>query len=601
MTRVSFLVTIFILLASDLWGAKLHGNRADYAEYGPNGKYLAIAGDDLLLLDRRGREIRLVNESAPEARVVSFSQDGQWLAAESDDYQIHIYRVEKARRFPVFFQGIKKRAGVQSRLVFSPDGDMLATSNNDKIVIYSLLDGQEGEVLLTIPRASSNVHRSTASFVATPDWKYFFHNMQLIKLTKDAKGKLSFERERTISWEGIGTSLYTIAPDASKVVVAGRGGLDQAVFDLKTGNQIMGNTNLKTYALAANKDFSKIYMNQAVWDIKNKKMQTLYQTGTKNKNTRTQISVASDGEFMIGLYQYSNKGRLLKDLQKKVTSFNRVKFEGEEVHFMRDYRNGRRFDLFSVNYVDGVRGRSSRNVPNKNTINVALASSSDGSFGISHLSQMIRRSSMTVSAPVFTLGASKGLAAAISANDLVALVNRHSIYVYDFRGAINDPSKGKVLKTIKLDEFIPARANVKLCVSPDNRYIALSYTDGGVDREFSQHNSKLMIYAVGGKKLFAVKTRSVSDIKFSPISHNLYLSSGRRLTCYSLAGQKWQENAQRSWYSKSGRITAFAINSDDTKIAYGASDGHNKVVSAKLGIVELSCVMQENDVLKVTK
>ncbi|NQZ59193.1 MAG: hypothetical protein HRT88_17200, partial [Lentisphaeraceae bacterium] len=312
MSRISILIIMPFLFVLQSLAAQEHGNRADYVEYGPLGKYIAVAGDDLLLMNRTGNEIRLVNEAAPEARVVSFSPDGKLLAAESKNFVIYIYSVEDKNQKPLSFQGIKKGKNLQSRLIFNSDNTMLATNDHMQIVIYSLVGKNTGKVVLRIPRLTSNVHTSTAALVATPDWKYFFHNMQLIELSKDEKGVLSYKYDIALDWNRMRTSHYAIAPDASKVAVSARGGLDQAVFDLKTGAQILLNTNLVTHDLTANKDFSKLYMSQATWDLKSTKMKMIYQSSIGNEGGSKHISVANDnGEFSLGLSRYSAGGRRL--------------------------------------------------------------------------------------------------------------------------------------------------------------------------------------------------------------------------------------------------------------------------------------------------
>ncbi|NQZ60391.1 MAG: hypothetical protein HRT88_23335 [Lentisphaeraceae bacterium] len=234
---------------------------------------------------------------------------------------------------------------------------------------------------------------------------------------------------------------------------------------------------------------------------------------------------------------------------------------------------------------------------NKKKINVALATSKGGEYGINHLSRIIRRNNMSVRSPIFPLGANKGLAADISANDLIALVNRHSIYLYDSKGR----AKGSVLPRIKLDRRIPRNSQVWLRVSPDNKFLAVAYTHSSVDKKYGQFNTILNIYSVEGKMIKETKLRDLSDVKFSKTSNNLYFTNGHRLVCYTQTKAKWTEDLQLSWYAESGNILSFAISEDGTKVAYSTSNGHNKVASVKFGVTILSCVMTETDTLRVTR
>ena len=85
-----------------------------------------------------------------------------------------------------------------------------------------------------------------------------------------------------------------------------------------------------------------------------------------NKNTKDKIAVAENGDFMIGLYQYNSKANLKNDLQYTVAVLNRAEFSGNKIIFYKDYANSNRFDSYSADFIEGLRGRSSKNLVNKN-------------------------------------------------------------------------------------------------------------------------------------------------------------------------------------------------------------------------------------------
>ena len=603
MIRLALLLFCVLSLTFQTYSQDLHGNRGDYAVYGPNGKYIAIAGTDLLLMNRSNEEVKLLNAYAPGTVAASFSRDGKLLAAQTRDFGIYIYNVESSEGNPVFFQGLKKKANVQTRLKFSPDNSMIATSNSEKVVIYSLKKGSVGRIILTIPIDPKNSNRSFAAFDASKDWKTFFFNMQAIEVTTSPKP--SFKYGRILSWPRVVTNHSTLSEDGSKVAVSGRNGLDQRVYDLKTGATITSNINLKTYALTANKDFSKIYMNQAVWNIKANKMKVLYQRKNINKNTKTQITVAENGDSMIGLYQYDSRGSLKNALQYPVTTLNRVEFRGNQVVFYRDYVNSNRFDSYSADFVDGVRGRSSKNLVNKNIISTALATAHDGSYGINHTARIRRRANMTVSSPIFPLGSNKGLAAAISENHMIAMVNKFNIYLYDLSAGEGSLKDAKSLPVIKLSNSIPDSSDVKMVISADGKYIGLSITHSSLDKEFTNLTSQVLLYSTSGKLITSIKTNDVGTLAFSNLADRFYYSSGKQLVCYSYVSvegkDSWSLDDTYSWYTESGAITGLTLSEDDTFLAYTTSNGHCKVVKAAFGNDVIKCVLDSQDKISVTK
>ena len=598
MFRTTVLFVSFLLLLPQVFSQNVHGNRGHYAEYDPTGKYIALGGDDIILLDALNEEKMVVNSDNPEGYALSFSNDGTLLAAETLDNSIYVYNISSPRSAPVFFQGLKKRDGLQSRLRISPDKTMLATSNAEKLVIYDLTKGNEGNVLLSVGIDPKNSQRTQAAFDVSADWKTFFFNMQLISVSKDAKGKLKAEYGRIISWDGVVTSLSLMSPDAKKVVLANRNGSEQRVYDLASGDILLRNTNSVTNALAANKDFSKIYLNQAIWDLKSQRIQNINTRENVGKNSRNQISVSPvTGEFMVGLHQFTKEGRYKGSLQVDVTVFNRVEIVGDQAHFFRDYANGNKFDIHVANISEGLRGRSNRNLTNPKRLSTALATSADGSYGINHLARIIRRDSMTVSAPIFAVGGSRGLAADISEGDMVALVNQQRIFLYSFPEGIKQMNKGKALKSIILQKRIPSSAKVDIEVSPDNSQIALAVSVG--------NDTTITLYGSDGQVSKTITARDVNDISFSYDSQRFYYTSGKRLNCIVKDIQdsktKWFSDDTYSFYADSGKILSIALSKDDSLLAYTTHNGWNKVVRARYGVDIITCVMQPDDRLSVKK
>ncbi|MCM8542438.1 MAG: hypothetical protein NE328_19360, partial [Lentisphaeraceae bacterium] len=311
----TLMLLIFFLFTQHSFSQNIHGNRGHFAEYDPTGKYIALGGDDIILIDSSNNEKRVVNKDNPEGYALSFSNDGRYLAAETNNFNIYVYDLNNPGVAPIFFQGLDKKDGVQSRLKISPDNKMLATSNSEKLVIYDLTKGNEGNVLLSVGIDPSNSQRTQAAFDVSADWKTFFFNMQLINVSKDAAGKLKYDFGRIIKWDKVLTSLSLMSADGKKVVLADRNGSEQRVYDLTSGEVITRNSNLKTYALAANKEFTKIYMNQLIWDIKSQTVQSLNTRDNADKNDKTHISVAPEnGDFVIGLYRFSSDGRFKDSL-----------------------------------------------------------------------------------------------------------------------------------------------------------------------------------------------------------------------------------------------------------------------------------------------
>lgn len=603
MIRSALLLFSVLLLTLHSYSQSLHGNRADYAVYGPNGNYIAIAGDDLILLNRKNEEVKLLNAYAPATVAANFSADGKFLAAQTKDFGIYVFDLENTDTLPIFFKGLKKKKSVQTRLKFSPDNSMIATSNSEKVVIYNLKEGLVGRVLLTIPIDPRNSNRSFAAFDASKDWKTFFFNMQAIEITLSPKP--SYKYGRILSWPRVVTNDSVLSEDGSKVAVTGRNGLDQKVFDLKTGNTITSNANLKTFGIAANKDFSKLYMNQAIWDLKTNRLRVLYQSKNINKNTKEQITVANDGEFMIGLYQYDSKAILKDNLQYTVTVLNRAELNENKVTFYRDYSKSNRFDSYSADIVEGLRGRSSKNLVNKNLISTALATSPDGAYGINHVAKIRRRADMTVSSSIFSLGSNKGLAADISDNHTIALVNKTNIFAYDLSKGEGSLKNAKALPKLNLTNTIPNSSTVKLKLSPNGKYVALSFTDSSLDKEFGTDDTLVQLFTVGGSLIKSLQTNNVGALAFSNASDRFYYSSGKELICYSVVSvngkDDWSKDDTYSWYTESGAITAIELSKDDKALAYCASNGHNKVVKAVFGNDVVKCTLNTEDKISVTK
>lgn len=595
MCRTAVLFISLLSIISPIFAQNIHGNRNHYAEYGPNGDFIAIGGEDIILLNSENQEIRVVNVDSPEGYTLAFSPDGSLLAAETLSNQIYVYNV-KAPATPIFFKGLNRNTGEQPRIKISPDNTMLATSNSEKLVIYDLTKGNEGNVLLSVGIDPKNSQRSRAAFDVSADWKTFFHNMQLISVSKEA-GKLSYKYGRIINWDGMVTDLSVMSSDAKQVVLTGKNGTEQRLYNLESGDILLRNLNLKTYGIAANKDFSKIIMNQAIWNLKSQKIQILNQRGIAGKNDKEKITVAPNGDFMIGLFQYSEDGRFKENLQVDLTFFNRVEINGDEVHLIKDNANGSKYDIHVAKINEGLRGRSNRNLTNTKKLSTALATSPDGSYGINQLGRVIRRDSMTVSAPIFPVGRTRGTAADISAGNLVAFADLQRIYLYTFPEGIKQMSKGKPLKSILLSKRIPANAKVDLKAAPDNSHVALAVTEG--------NSTSISLYAIDGTLLKSVDALDVNDMKFSNNSQRFYYTSGKRLNCLSreLVNGKvnWYADDTFSLYAETGKIISFALSSDDNLLAYTAHNGWNKVVRARYGVSLITCNMQPNDRLNVKK
>lgn len=591
-------LSILFLFIPQLFSQAVHGNRGHIAEFSPDGKFIAIGGDDIILVDNNNNEQRLINRDNPEGYSLSFSNDGRFLAAETSDFNIYVYDLQNPASAPIFFQGLTKKAGVQSRLKISPDNTMLATSNSDKLVIYDLTKGNEGNVLLSTGIDPANSQRTRAAFDVSADWKTLFFNMQVMSLSKDAAGKLKAETTRIIKWDRVLTSLSLISADGKKIVLANRNGNEQRVYDLVTGDVIYRNNNSQTFAFAANKDFSKIYMNQIVWNIKAQSVQNLNTRENMDKNDKTSISVSPEsGEFLIGLHRFNSDGRYRDSLQVNITVFNRVEINGDQALFYRDYANSNKFDVHVANITEGLRGRSNRNLSNTKRLNTALATSPDGSFGINHLAKIIRRDSMTVSAPIFAVGGSRGVAAAISEGNLVALANQQRIFMYEFPEGIKQMIKGKRLKSIILQKSIPRGASAKLKVSPDNTQLALAVTSG--------NSTVISLYNIDGSISKTITATNVNDITFSYNSERFYYTSGKKLNCLSRSIQegkvKWYTDDTYSFYADSGKIISIALSKDDSMLAYTTHNGWNKVVRARYGVDLITCTMLPNDRLSIKK
>ena len=594
----TLMLLIFFLFTQHSFSQNIHGNRGHYAEYDPTGKYIALGGDDIILIDSSNNEKRVVNKDNPEGYALSFSNDGRYLAAETNNFNIYVYDLNNPATAPIFFQGLDKKDGVQSRLKISPDNKMLATSNSEKLVIYDLTKGNEGNVLLSVGIDPSNSQRTQAAFDVSADWKTFFFNMQLINVSKDAAGKLKYDFGRIIKWDKVLTSLSLMSADGKKVVLTDRNGSEQRVYDLTSGEVITRNSNLKTYALAANKEFTKIYMNQLIWDIKSQTVQSLNTRDNADKNDKTHISVAPEnGDFVIGLYRFSSDGRFKDSLQVELTVFNRVEINGDQALFYRDYDNGNKFDVHVALISEGLRGRSNRNLPNTKRLSTALATSPDGSFGINHLSKIIRRDTMTVSAPIFGISGTKGVAAAISSGNLVAMATQQRIFLYEFPEGIKQMSKGKRLKSIILQKRIPTGANVMMEVSPDNSQIALAVNSG--------NSTTITLYGLDGTVSKTINTNDVNDIMFSNNSQRFYYTSGKRLNCLSKDIQDnktlWFADDTYSFFADSGKILSIALSEDDVTLAYTTHNGWSKVVRARYGVELITCIMQPNDRLSIKK
>jgi hypothetical protein len=330
----------------------------------------------------------------------------------------------------------------------------------------------------------------------------------------------------------------------------------------------------------------------------------IYQARSVEKNNKPQITVADNGDFMIGLYQYNIDGKLKKVLQQDLTTFNRVSFEGDEVHFFKDYSNGR-YDIHAANIKEGLKGRSNRNLNNGHKIKGSLATSTDGTYGVNYLSRIIRKQPMSVSAPLFSLSTSKGLAADISANNLIAIVNQRRIFLTLLPEGIKNLNGRKNIKSIILPDTLYPQSRVKVKVSSNNQFIAVSYLKPNLDREYGEFDTVVKIYDTKGKLLKTEKTRNVNTLTFSNDSSRFYYNSGKKLTCLSLESKdgkiSWEEDDTYTFFTESGSIAAMALSADDTMIGYASSNGYNKVVRARYGNDIITCIMQDTDRLKVIK
>lgn len=239
--------------------------------YSADGKVFVMATPDLAVFDApTHRFLKRVVVGDNPARAAALSADGKIaavsmanLVAETapglvgeDLVVVDVAAGKVVNRFAGMSTGTNIR-----RLSLSPDGKLVMTSNAEGINVYEVATGK----VTWEYRQDRNANGtwSYAGAVATPDWKYFFHNSQRVSyparevstpLVFDEKEKRQSYRDNLMSADGKLAALC-----------GGINGRDQRIFEIETGKLVRECRRFAADMIGGSSDLSVIFTPEGYW------------------------------------------------------------------------------------------------------------------------------------------------------------------------------------------------------------------------------------------------------------------------------------------------------------------------------------------------
>lgn len=210
---------------------KLAGGEINAIAVSPDGKSLAVAGDDLELRSTvDGKRIRKFGADAYAASSVAFSPDGTQFVAGGSDAAIALYDGQTGNLVRRFLG----HSGSVNAVVFSPDGSRIASGGTDETA--KIWDASSGALLLTLSHAPNS---TAGGLVGVTSVAFLPDGARIVTGNGDDTVRIWNARSgallRTVAGHYYSVSSVAFSPDGSRIVSAG--GTDETVrvWNAETG------------------------------------------------------------------------------------------------------------------------------------------------------------------------------------------------------------------------------------------------------------------------------------------------------------------------------------------------------------------------------
>ena len=504
-----------------------HGNREGEVSFDKAGEKYLVTGRDFVLLDKTGKQVKLLNRNGYAVTAAAFASDDSFIAALVGQNKLlkimDLNGKELASiklRFDLHDSAEIKVVGVDSTIILH---------SNKQIFFYEYSKGKLSQ-RATLPFPDPTF---VNAYDVSLNGKYIFVNDRRFIALKSPKSWIFREAKNFVTVNGK-IRKVRISDDGSKVLVLHQNGRALSLHKAEDG------TLLKSYLLTSaineiecDGKLEKAYFNGGSLNLSNGSSETL----TKLPEGRMNIS-ANSNEYSVG--SKVKKDGVFKDFTAPYVLFNEASFDGDILRVSNNENS------FQIDVKEGLATRVANKTFYKGRFKGLVGKSSDGRYGVDFSGRVYDyRQKAYIGRPLFGAGGYV-MKADISKSGDIAFMGSKTLYLYNYKTK-------KSLGNYALPFELQQNDQVSVRLSPDAAHCAIAYVkENGL-------GAVLVLERKTGK--FKTLTREVkiaSDLWFTS-SESLMIAAGKTILTTVYNGNKWVIKDTNSLLIESGRLYKIVV------------------------------------------